>query len=188
MNATRNRSLILIALALALVKFLLMPWFEQQGDAVERLSVLTKRLDRAEGVIANRAAIEKAVAETESSVRLARQRFPDAIDLQSFQIGAQQSVTAVAAESGLVIKLFEWVVQGDARNARLAYTRARIQLDGGFRQLATLQATLEARYPHMLVREFGLTAPAMIAAPDESPASLTIVADFYYRPAAAGGP
>lgn len=189
MNAARNRALLVLAVALAVIKFLLMPWFEQQADAIDRLSVLTKRLDRAEGVIANRVAIEKAVAETESSVRLARQRFPDGGDVQSFQIAVQQSVSAVASESGLVIKLFEWVVQGDAKNARLAYTRARIQLDGGFRQLATLQATLESRYPHMFVREISLTAPSMISAPDESPVSLTIIADFYYRPqAAAGGP
>jgi hypothetical protein len=186
MSMDRNRALVLLALGLAFIKFILVPWLDQQADSIEQLSVLTKRLDRAEGVIANRLAIEEAVKDTESSVRLARQRFPDAVDPQSFKIGVQQSVSAVAGDTGLVVKLFEWVVEGDAKRARLAYSRARIQIDGGFRQLATLQATLEARFPYMFVREFGLAAPAMIAAPDESVASITIVADFYYRPAPGG--
>jgi hypothetical protein len=62
-----------------------------------------------------------------------------------------------------------------------------VQFEGGFRNLVTLQANLESRYPNMVIRELNLSSSAMIGAPDESLASLTLVADFYFRPSAAGG-
>jgi hypothetical protein len=47
------------------------------------------------------------------------------------------------------------------------------------------QANLEATFPNMAIRELNLVAPALIAGPDDAPAVMTLVADFYFRPSAA---
>ena len=184
MNGDRNRLLMVIAGALAAVKFLLMPLIESQDAAAENLAVLTARLDRATGVVQNQVAIKKAVADFESATTIARRRFPDSPDAQSFRLDAQQSVTALASQSGFAVKSFEWVLDGQVESAQLEFSRARFQIDGPFRQLVTLQATLEARFPNMFVREMNLVSPNMILGPDESSATLTLVTDFHFRPAA----
>lgn len=187
MNSARNKVLLALALSLAAVKFLLLPWIEGQAQAIERLQVLTQRLDRSAAVVQNREAIRKAVEDLEVSTRLARDRFPDAADVAGYRLSVQQAVGAAGSSAGVSVKAFEWVVDGEAKPARLAYSRARVQFEGGFSSLVRLQANLEATYPNMVVRELNLSSAGMIGAPDESLVSLTLVADFYFRPLAPGG-
>ena len=184
MSASRLRYLLGLAIVLAAIRFLLVPWWEHQADGVERLQVLTKRLDRAEGVIENRSAIAKAVDEVEAATVTIRRRFPNAVDLQSYRLDIQQKVSASVSQSGLVIRLFEWAVDGGVKEARLQFVRARFQVEGPFRQLVATQANLETGFPNMAIRELNLVAPALIAGPDDSPAVMTVVADFYFRPTA----
>jgi hypothetical protein len=185
MNPTRLRYLLVFAALLAAVRFGVMPWLEHQADAVERLQVLTKRLDRATGVIENRAEISKVVSEVEAATVAVRQRYPSGTDVQSFRLDVQQKVSAVISQAGLSVKLFEWAVDGEIKDARLQFVRARFQVDGPFRQLVSTQANLEATFPNMAIRELNLVAPVLIAGPDDSPAVMTLVADFYFRPSAA---
>jgi len=182
MSDERYRPLLWVALALAAIKFLLLPWLDHQATAAERLAVLTQRLDRSAGVIQNRAEIERALKEVEGVAILARKRFPDATDASAFRLGAQQDVSDIGAKSGLTLKIFEWILDGQAAGAGLEYSRARIQFEGGFKNLVTAQAGLETRFPNMVIREVTLGAATMISAPDQSLATLTVIADFYFRP------
>lgn len=184
MTSLGNRWLLAFAALLAAVKFLLLPWLDHQAEGVERLEVMTQRLDRSVGVIANREAIIKAVEQVESSTVAARLRFPDVSDPQGFRLTVQQGLGGAAAQASVNVRVFEWIVDGEVKPARLAFSRARVQMDGGFRTLAAFQASLEGEYPNMTIREINLSAPAMIGAPDESLASLTLVADFFFRPVA----
>jgi len=187
MTSSRNRLLLMLAIGLAGIKFLVLPWIEQQAAAAERLAVLTQRLDRSTGVVQNRESIRKAVDEVEKSTITARTRFPDEPDVEGYRLGVQQNIGSAGTTAGVTLKAFEWIVDGEVKPARLVYSRARVQFEGGFRNLVTLQANLESRYPNMVIRELNLSSSAMIGAPDESLASLTLVADFYFRPSAAGG-
>jgi hypothetical protein len=184
MNSFGNRWLLGLAALLATIKFMLLPWLDHQAEHVERLEVLTQQLDRSVGVIANRQSIIKAVEQVESSTVAARLRFPDVSDPQGFRLTVQQGIGGAAAQASVNVRVFEWIVDGEVKPARLAFSRARVQMDGGFRSLASFQASLEGEYPNMTVREINLSAPAMIGAPNESSASLTIVADFFFRPVA----
>lgn len=184
MTEQRYRLLVLIALILAAVKFLLVPWIEKQGEAAEQLSVLTRRLDRSEGVIQNRVAIERSRQEVEATISDARKRFPDAADASAFRLDAQQKITAVGTQTGLSLKIFEWILDEQVPEARLGYSRARIQFEGGFMNLVKAQTTLEADFPNMVIREFIFNAATPIGSANQSLASLTVVADFHFRPTA----
>jgi hypothetical protein len=184
---SRNQWLLGILSALLAVKFVLQPWLESQSEEAAALAVLTQRLDRSIGVIENREAIGKSASSMQVSLARVRQRFPDAADLQSYRIEVQEKVGATAAQAGLGIKSFEWLADGRATDAGLVFSRARFQIDGGLRRLVELQTGLEGQWPNMFVRELNLSGPTVFAAPDESAASLTLVADFYFRPAKPGG-
>lgn len=183
MNASRNRLLLGVALALAAVKFLLMPWIEAQSASRESLQVLSRRLDRSEGVIRNREDIRLAVKQIDASTRDARAIFPASPDAETFRLESQRQASAIAtAAGGVSVKVFEWVLDGEAGDARLAFSRARLQLDGQFRQLVLAQSRLESQLPHVVLRQLNFVAPSPIDQPNESQSTLTLVIDFYYRP------
>ena len=184
MNGERNRWLLGIALVLAAIKFLLMPWLEHQAVAAERLAVLTQRLDRSTGVIQNRAAITQALGDLRAAVAAPRGRFPDAADASAFRLGAQQGVSAVVSQAGLSLKIFEWVVDGVAAAGGLEYSRARIQFEGGFKSVVDAEVRLETSFPNMAIRELNLIAATPLAEVNQSLVTLTLIADFHYRPTA----
>jgi len=183
----RNRVLLGVAAFLAALRFIVAPWIDSQADEVEQLSVLTKRLDRATGVVQNRQAIAKALAEVEASTLELRKRFPQAENRQAFRLSSQQAISEAIGAAGLNVKLFEWVMDGRAEEARMEYSRARIQLEGGFRQIVAAQAQLETKFPNMFVRELAVTTGTQISAPDDSLVYMSMVVDLYYRPTAGGG-
>ena len=187
MNSLRNRWLLGIAAALAAVRFVIIPWLDFQAAEAEELAVLTKRLDRATGVVQNRQLIAKTLAEVESSTLEARARFPQAQNRQSFRLAAQQEVSEAIGAAGLNVKLFEWVMDGRSEDARMEYSRARIQIEGGLRQVVATQAALEGKFPNMFVRDLAVTTGTRISAPDDSLVYMSLVVDFYYRPLEAGG-
>ena len=183
MTLTRNQLLLSIAAVLGAIRFLIVPWIEWQSEQRDALTVLTQRVDRAVGVIENRAAIDKAVVDVEKNVMSLRARFPSEPDVETFRLQSQQQITAIASELGLNARVFEWVLDGDDPDARLSHSRARVQFEGSGRALAQGQAALEARMTHLAVRETILNFRNPSTGPDEQ-GSLTMVMDLYRRPIA----
>jgi uncharacterized membrane protein affecting hemolysin expression len=60
MDESRRNTLIAVALVLAVLQFLVVPWIASQSEARERLQVLTNRLVRSQAVLENKAAIQSA--------------------------------------------------------------------------------------------------------------------------------
>ena len=121
--------------------------------------------------------------EVEKNVGGLRARFPMEPDLETFRLQSQQQVAAIATEFGLNVRVFEWVLDGEELDARLAYSRSRVQLEGSARALAKGQASLETRLSNVAVREVILNFRNSSVGPDEQ-GSLTLVMDLYRRPIA----
>lgn len=183
MNPQRTRFLLVVLAVLGAARFLLIPWLDHQSESIASLTVLTKRLDRAVALIQNREQIGASLGRAERETLAVRGRFPQAVDLETFRLSAQERVTEAASRRGFGIKLFEWAADGELKQAGLRYSRARLQFEGGFRDLATLQADLEANFPNMLVRELSVASPTAIRAPDDVIISMNLVVDFYFRSA-----
>lgn len=73
MDAERRRLLIGALVVLASLRFLILPWIDQQAEAREQLEVLTQRLDRSTGVVLNRSAITDALLRLEKANTVDRQ-------------------------------------------------------------------------------------------------------------------
>ena len=80
--------------------------------------------------------------------------------------------------------LFGWVLEGDVEKARLKYVRARMQFGGDIEMIARMHGKLESRFPNALIREVTITSPSPIGKEDESYVTMTLVADFHFRPKA----
>jgi hypothetical protein len=182
MNQQRLRLLAVFAITLAAIRFFILPWIETQSAARDELSVLTKRLDRATGVIESRQNIEKSLAEIERGVAEVGQRFPVAEGAESFRLQTQQAVRDLATSSEVSQDLFGWVLEGDVDAAGLKYVRARMQFGGDIEMIARMHGNLEARFANMLIREVTVTSPSPIGKDDESYVTMTLVADFHFRP------
>jgi hypothetical protein len=171
-----------VAAALAAIRFLIVPWIDWQSEQHDALAVLTQRLDRAAGVVENRVAIDKAVVEVEKSVNALRTRFPAEVDVETFRLTSQQQISSISQEFGLNVRLFEWMLDGEAAGGRLQYSRARVQLEGGARALSKGQTALETRLSHLVVREANLTFRSPSGGPDDQGGNLSLVVDLYRRP------
>lgn len=181
----RRRALLLgFAAVLALLRFGVVPWIQAQGESRDRLQVLTQRLDRSVGVVRNRDAILAARDELGVAAEAARGRFPTAASPEAFRLDGQRRVGAIVSAAGLQLALFDWVLDGSVPDAGLGYGRIRFQVDGSLKDIARLHAELEGELPFLAVREMQLNLRGEAAALDDTPVSMILVADLFFRPQA----
>jgi hypothetical protein len=177
----RTRVLIGLVAALAALRLLVVPWANAQGEARERLQVLTQRLDRSQGVVQARADITAAEAQLKAGLAGLDQRFPEAADAQAFKLQAQRELERRARESGMDIKVFEVIAEGELPRAGLRYARVRLGVRGALTDAARLHAAIEGELAYAAIREWQATVSTTPATNGESVADLVLVADLYYR-------
>ena len=182
MTNERTRTLLFLLAALLAVRFVLLPWRESQDEALERLQVLTDRLDRSEAVYANREVIKKTLAKLEKATEATRVRFPDAADEAAFRLEQQQAISSKLGAAGLTVSEFNWVLSGESPETNLKFSRLRLQTSGDVGAIARFVSALETADPHLLVREMILSpVNAQQISLGSSATQLTLIVDAYYR-------
>lgn len=186
MADARVRWLVVVALVLAALRFVIVPWTQAQVEQRQQLEVLTKRLDRSAGVVANAQAIRGAQGKVMAAAAAARKPFPEVADRDRFRLESQRMLAAIAGRGGARVVLFDWVVDGDAAKAGLAYGRVNATLEGPLESLVSVHGQIEGEMPFAAVREVKLELPRGGASGlNAEPATLALVMDLYYRPTAA---
>ena len=180
-NLSRGQTLLAVAAVLGLIRFGYLPLLEWQDDWRESLVVLTNRLDRSVGVVANREAIIKSAADLESANAKLRARFPQSKDSDAFRLEAQKAVTDLFFSQGGTVSMFDWILDGQEPRSGLRYARARIQVQGGNRALARALARLEGSYPNTVLLDVLGNSQAPAYAPTDGGTAMTLVADFYFH-------
>jgi hypothetical protein len=185
----RVRWLLGLALVLAALRFAIMPWAQAQVEQRQQLEVLTKRLDRSAGVVASAQAILAAQGKVAAATQAARKPFPEVADKEHFRLDAQRMLAGIASRGGVKVALFDWVLDGEAARAGLAYGRVNASLEGPLESLVSVHGQIEGEMPFAAVREvkmeFGRGGETGLSA---SSASMALVMDLYYRPLAAAQP
>ncbi len=174
----RIRLLLGLALALAVMRFAVVPWVQAQAEVHDRLFAVTRQLDRAEAIAGagpELAARREALAGT---VRSLASRAPLAKPGSEHRLAVQREVRAAVESTGLELTVFEWVLDGQSEATGLAFGRLRLQVDGSLRQVAEAHVALEAGLPNIFVRELvvSLRGSGMSGL-----ASATFEVDLYYR-------
>jgi hypothetical protein len=185
----RVRMLLIVALVLAGLRFAVVPWAQAQVEQRQQLEVLTKRLDRSEGVVANSKAILAAEGAVTKATRNARAVFPEISDKEHFRLEAQRQLAGIAGRGGVKVALFDWVLDGEAKEAGLAYGRVNASLEGPLDSLVSVHGQVEGEMPFAAIREvkveIGRGGATGLSADG---ATMALVMDLYYRPAPAPAP
>lgn len=177
----RIRRLLILLSVLVGVRFVVLPWVESQGVAHEEVSVLTKRLDRAESLLAHQDAISKADKNFSATLRSVRSRFPVHGSVDAFKLQMQPRIGEIAQLNGMTVNLFTWVLDGEVQDAGLRFVRARVQITGSLAQLSTFQGQLEGEMPNLFIREVAIAANSAGVMPSDVLGTLTLTADLYFR-------
>ena len=187
MADVRAQWLLGIAGALAIARFVVVPWVTAQNEQRQQLEVLTQRLDRSEGVTGNSEAILAARDTLAKDAETAFGVFPSAAS-DDPRLSAQRRLTDLATRAGLTVTLFDWLVDGEVAEAGLAYSRASLRLEGPLDKLILMHGELEGTMPFVAVREFQVKARNAVAGPSPAAISATLVLDVFFRPASEAPP
>lgn len=182
MADSRVRWLLGVAGALALARFVIVPWAETQNEQRQQLEVLTKRLDRSEGVVKNREAILAAQETLQKDADSVLKIFPSSPGDDEARLAAQRRITALATQSGLKVTLFDWLLNGEVEEAGLAYSRASVKLEGPLDKLILLHVELELALTFAAIREFEVNSRSQMDGPVSVATSASVVLDLFYRP------
>jgi hypothetical protein len=182
----RVRWLLGLALVLAALRFVVVPWTQSQVEQRQQLEVLTKRLDRSASVVANADAIRAAQGKVSAATAIVRKRFPQVADKDGFRLDAQRTLAGIASRGGAKVVLFDWVVDGDAPQAGLAYGRVNARIEGPFDSLVSVHGQIEAEMPFAAVREVTLDfTQDGVSGLSSGTTTVALVMDLYYQQAAA---
>lgn len=189
MGDARVRTLLVLAAVLAALRFAVVPWMQQQVEQRQQLEVLTQRLDRSVAVVQNAQAMQAARGKLVEVTEAARAPFPLVDDRERFRLDMQRRLAGIAQRGGVSITLFDWVVDGEAPQAGMAYGRVNASLSGPLDSLVAVHGALEAELPFAAVREVKLELPRSVRPGlGKDPATLALVMDLYYRPHTASAP
>lgn len=182
MADSRMQWLLGVAGVLAVARLVIVPWAEAQTEQRQQLEVLTQRLDRSEGVVANREVILAAQERLRKDAENTLTVFPLAPGDDESRLAAQRRIAALANQAGLTVTLFDWLLDGEVNEAGLAYSRASVKLEGPLDRMILMHGELEASLPFAAVRELQVRSRSAVSGPSSDPASAVLVVDLFYRP------
>lgn len=181
MDKPRLPLLLAVVAVLAVLRFGIVPWAEAQNATRDELEVLTRRLDRSEGVVQNRDAILAARKLLRSNAEKLHARFPQPGTADEFRLGTQQRIGQVAQSAGVQMTVFDWVLEGRIDGTDLAYGRARLNFEGPLRDLVRAHGELEGALPNAAIRELNVLGVVPAGEAGDVRATATFLIDVLYR-------
>lgn len=176
---SRVRQMLRLAVVLAIMRFVAVPWIGMQADTRERLEAVTGQLDRAEAISIAGSELELRRDAFAASVAELTARAPLAQAGSEYRLQVQRELRAAVESAGLKLNIFEWVLDGEAEATGLSFGRVRLQLEGSLRNLAEAHVDIEAGFPNVFVRDLEMNVRG--GGRLDSVATATMELDLFYR-------
>lgn len=176
---SRVRLLLGLAATLAVLRFVAVPWVGSQAGVHDQLFAVTRQLDRAHAIVDAGSSLQVRRDTLESVVRELAERAPLANPGGEHRVQVQRELRAAVESAGLQLKVFEWVLDGEAEAAGLAFGRVRLQIEGPLRNVAQAHVDIEAGFPNVFVRDTSVSVRRGGGLGTQ--ASATMQLDLYYR-------
>ncbi len=175
----RVRLMLSLAATLAVLRFVVVPWVGSQADVHDRLFAVTRQLDRAEAIVDAGSSLQERRDSLEAAVRDLAGRAPFVNPGSEHRVQVQRELRAAVESAGLELKVFEWVLDGEAEAAGLAIGRLRLQVEGPLRNVAEAHVGIEAGFPNVFIRDMNVSVRR--GGRLDTTASATLELDLYYR-------
>lgn len=176
----RVRIMLIVVVALAALRFVVVPWFNSQTGTHDRLFAVTRQLDRAEAVAEAGTDLGSQRDQLGETVDELVSRVPLADPLNEYRIAVQRQLTSIAEAQNLKLALFEWVLDDISEGAGLGYGRVRVQFEGPLRRIAKGHVEIEAGLPNVFIRDIDVFISR--GGGFFTSARATFELDVYYRP------
>jgi len=178
---SRLRSLFIVLLSLAFLRFLVIPWVESQSQRRDELIVLTDRLVRSEALIEAREVMLARSKRLSEILKNYSSKFPRVSSPDQYRLMAQQQVSAIAAESGVSLTLFDVILDGNNPNSGLNFIRSRIQFQGPLNGVARFHGALEGNLQNLLIQNFKIDSAFPISEPGAALVTGSVTMDMYFE-------
>ena len=176
---SRVRLLLGFAALLAVLRFVVVPWVDAQGETRDRLFAVTRQLDRAEAIVDAGTDLQARRDALDVQLRKLAEPAPLAQAGAQHRVQVQRELRALVESAGLQLKSFEWILDGEAEAAGMAFGRVRLQLEGSLREVADAHVSIEAGFPNVFVRDMSMNLRR--GGGLRSTANATLELDLYYR-------
>lgn len=176
---SRARLLLGFAAVLAVLRFLVVPWIDSQADVHDRLFAVTRQLDRADAIVDAGSDLQARRDALAAVVQELAARAPTAEAGSQHRLQVQREMRAAVEAAGLELKVFEWVLDGQAEAAGLSFGRIRLQIEGPLRNIADVHVGIEAGFANAFIRD--LTIVVRRGGQMGTTANATMELDLYYR-------
>ncbi len=160
MNPERLRLLLSGAAFLAIIRLILVPWFDYQSGQRDVLLLLTTRLERFESLLRSQDAIFKDNKRLLAALDEARSVYPLTLSADAYRLASQQQLSAIAQECGVIVTLFDVVLDGTSDTPTVKFLRVRVNVEGPLNRIAKFHAEIEGGLPSVAVRGMTIGSPA----------------------------
>ena len=177
--SSRVRLLLGLAVVLAAMRFVVVPWVESQAGVHDRVFAITRQLDRAEAMVETGSELE---ARRDALAAVAAElaaRAPLEVPGSEHRVQVQRELRAAVESAGLKLNSFEWILDGETGTAGLLFGRVRLQMEGQLRKVAEAHVNIEAGLAHVFIRDLSVTVRRGGRLDTTANASMEL--DIYYR-------
>jgi hypothetical protein len=179
-TSRRVRWLLIFLAAVGVVRLVIVPWLNYQSDLIAELQTVSKRLDRSQKLLSAKEAISTHHQDAKSKLEALRRGFPSPESTGRFKVDIQQSILSTSTSSGVTLRSFDWVGEGDLPGSRLQFLVARMEIFGNLSSLGRSQSLIESNYRNLNIREARFVGEVPANARDNTAGLLIITAEFYF--------
>lgn len=171
---------LLISLVLALVgiKFVIVPWLEYQQSQHDLLVASTKRLQRAESLVANTGQLDQVSKSVNEHVDNILARIPSTTGSEQYRLHFQQNLQKNIEKNGVSLESFEWVGDTQVVSPDIYQASVSMQLKGKAADIALLMAEFEVDRADLKVTDMTVTSRKPITLSEDINAAFLIQATY----------
>lgn len=181
MNSSTKRLLVLMGLLIG-IKMVLLPIIDWQNQQVEELVGHEKRIAKAEAIIEEQAAMQKALDESESILTAIEEQFPRYPNSEIFRLETQKRFESEMAEQGIEAQQIFWRDDQDIQvSGNLYRAKLSIRCNGEFNHFLQFQLALEKKQLSNQLKGLALQMRGANAESAGNVKGLTTFDVYYYR-------
>lgn len=173
---SRNMVLLVVAALLMLLKFAIVPFYQQQSEQLDELQVLNKRLGKVLALQGTEEQLQQNLLQGKQALKQANAGIWQVDQAEQLDVAVQSRLQIWFEQQSVSVQLFSWVGEQTTPNPAFVVARAQLRLQAPQSQLAQSLLGLEAKNRFVSIAELKWLQPAK--AGDQSAVELLVTFDI----------
>lgn len=176
-----NRNLLLLAIVaiLILLKFAIVPFYQQQSEQIDELQVLNKRLGKVLALQETEQQLQQNLLVSQKALKHANKGMWQIEQDEQLAVSTQSRLQTWFEQKTVSVQLFSWIGEQATQDKSFVIARAQLRLQASQAQLAQSILQLEASNRFISVAELKWLQPTQFS--DNSDAELLVTFDILFQ-------